>query len=96
VKLVHVTFHFEYAEVIEAMLDRHGIRDFVRYPLVEGADREGKHFGTQVFPGQVTVVQAQVPEDRLGGLLDDLRRFRDARKAHAHLEALVLPIERTL
>jgi hypothetical protein len=96
VKLLQVSFHFEYADVIEEILDRHRIGDFVRYPRVEGADRDGKHFGTQVYPGQVAVVQAQVPEAGLDALLDDLRAFRDSKKAHLHLEALVLPIERKL
>ncbi len=95
-KLVQVSFHYEYVEAIEEILDAHGVRDFVRYPGIEGGDRDGKHFGTQVFPGQVGVVQAQVAEERLEPLLSDLRRFRDAKKAHAHLEALVLPIERRL
>ncbi len=95
-KLVAVTFHFEYTEAIEAILDRHGIADYVRFPMMEGKDAEGKHFGSQVFPGNSSVVHAQVPEDALDALLDELARFRDAKPAHRHLEALVLPIERRL
>lgn len=95
-KLLHITFHFEYAESIEEILDRYGVCDFVRYSAVDGADRDGKHFGSQVYPGSVTVVQAQVAEKDLGEVLADLRAFRDLRKAHAHLEALVLPIEQRL
>jgi hypothetical protein len=95
-KLLQISFHFEYTDAIEDILDRNAIRDFVRYPQVEGADRDGKHFGSQVYPGSVAVVQAQVPPDRLGPLLEELRSFRDEKKAHAHLEALVLPIEQRL
>lgn len=95
-KLVHVTYHFEYTEAIEEILDDHEIEDYARYGMMEGKDEKGKHFGTQVHPGNVSVVQLQVPEDVLEGFLDDLREFRDAKEAHEHLEALVLPVERRL
>jgi hypothetical protein len=95
-KLLHLTFHFEYADAIELILDRHEIADYARYPMVEGKDREGKHFGTQVFPGGVTVVQAQVPEDKIDALFDDLRTFREEKAAHRHLQAIILPVDRCL
>lgn len=95
-KLVAVTFHFEYTDAVEAILDRHGIADYVRFPMIEGKDAEGKHFGSQVFPGNSSVVHAQVPEDALDAFLDALARFRDAKPAHRHLQAVVLPIERRI
>lgn len=95
-KLLRVVVHFEYGEAVEALLDRHGVEHFVRYPMMEGKDAEGKHFGTQVFPGSVSVLDAAVPEERLEGLLEDLAAFRDAKPAHRHLEAFVLPVERRL
>jgi hypothetical protein len=93
---VQLSFHYEYTDLIERLLDRHGITHYVRYPMVGGRDRDGKHFGSQVFPGSVTVVQAQVAEEGLDGLLEALRRFREEKPAHRHLEALVLPIERRI
>jgi hypothetical protein len=96
VKLVHVSFHFEYTDAIERLLDRHEIVDFVRYSMIEGRDRDGKHFGTQVYPGSVVVVQAHVAAERVEALLDDLRRFRDEKPAHGHLRAVVLPVEQRL
>ena len=95
-KLVQIHVHFEYTGAIEAMLDRHEISEAVRYPMMEGRDRDGKHYGTQVFPGNVTVVQAVVDEHALDDLFADLESFRSAKAAHAHLQALVLPIERRL
>ncbi len=95
-KLVVITFHFEYTQAIEGILDRHGITDYVRFPMMEAKDAEGKHFGSQVFPGNSSVVHAQVPEAELDGLLDELAGFRDAKPAHRHLQALVFPIERRL
>lgn len=95
-KFVQIHVHFEYTEIIDAMLDRHGVAESVRYPLMEGKDRDGKHHGTQVFPGNFTIVQAQVPEPRVDALFTDLERFRQAKPAHRHVQALVLPIERRL
>ena len=95
-KLLHLSFHFEYAETIEPLLDRHGIGDYARYSMVEGKDGDGKHFGTQVFPGNVTVIQAQVPDEKVEALLKDLQAFRRAKDAHRHLQALILPVERSL
>ena len=95
-KFLHITFHFEYSEDIEAILDEHGISDFVRIPMVEAKDRDGKHFGNQVYPGNSSVVQALVPEDKLQSILDDLKGFRESKDSHRHLQALVLPVEQQL
>jgi hypothetical protein len=95
-KLLHLTFHFEYTDYIEAILDRHAVGAYARYPMVEGQDGDGKHFGTQVFPGNVTVVQAQIAEDRIESLFADLQKFRAEKDAHRHLQALILPVERQL
>ncbi|MCF8110584.1 MAG: hypothetical protein K9J85_03755 [Desulfobacteraceae bacterium] len=95
-KFVHITFHFEYAEEIEKILDRHRVENFVRYPMLEGKDRDGKHYGSQVYPGSTTVVQAQVPEDSLDDVMEDLKAFREEKTAHRHLEAVVIPIEKRL
>jgi hypothetical protein len=95
-KLLHATFHFEYGDDIEQILDRHGIRDYVRYPMMEGKDFEGKHYGSQVFPGSTSVVQALVEDERTDQVLEDLRRFKEAKASHKHLQAVVLPVERSL
>ena len=95
-KLLYLSFHFEYAEIIDAILDRHGLSDYVRYSMVEGKDRDGKHFGTQVFPGNVTVIQAHIQEDKIDALFNDLQVFRKEKDAHRHLTALILPVERQL
>ena len=95
-KLLHLSFHFEYAEIIESLLDRHEVADYARYSMVQGKDCDGKHFGTQVFPGNVTVIQAQVPDQKVEALLKDLQAFRQAKDAHRHLQAVILPAERCL
>ena len=95
-KLLHLTFHFEYADAIDLILERNEIVDYARYSMIEGKDCDGKHFGTQVFPGNVTVIQAQVPDERVDALLGDLEAFRNEKAAHHHLQALILPVERLL
>ena len=95
-KLLHLSFHFEYAEIIEPLLDRHEVVNYTRYSMVQGKDCDGKHFGTQVFPGNVTVIQAQVPDQKVEAVLKDLQAFRQAKQAHRHLQALILPVERCL
>lgn len=95
-KLMQITVHFEYADAITAILDHQGISHYVRYPMIAGKDREGKHYGTQVFPGNITVIQAQTPDSAIDALFRELKAFRDEKRAHRHLEAFVLPIERRL
>lgn len=95
-KFVHITFHFEYTDVIEQILDRHEIENYIRYPMREGKDCDGKHYGTQVYPGSSTVVQAQVPDEKLANLLGDLKAFKDKKQAHRHLEVVVMPVEKRL
>ncbi len=95
-KLLFISFHFEYAEEIEAILDQNQVQDFVRYPMLESRDIDGKHFGTQVFPGNSSVVQALVDEERLPAIAEDLKAFQEAKDSHRHLQAFVLPIESNL
>jgi hypothetical protein len=47
IRLLQISVHFEYGDAIEILLDRHGVLDFVRYPVVQGKDRDGKHYGTR-------------------------------------------------
>ena len=95
-KLLHLSFHFEYADIIERILDQHEVSEYARYSMVEGKDRDGKHFGTQVFPGNVTVFQAQVPDQAVESLFGDLRIFREEKEGHRHLAAIVLAVEDVL
>lgn len=96
VKFLQVTFHFEYSEQLEAMFDEHDVKDYVRMSMIEGKDCDGKHFGTQIYPGSSSVIQAQVEEEKLDALLNALREFRDLKRTRHHLQAVVLPIERKL
>ncbi|RQD57571.1 MAG: hypothetical protein D5R98_09045 [Desulfonatronovibrio sp. MSAO_Bac4] len=95
-KLVHISFRFEYSDDIDFILDKQGITDFVRYSMIEGKGQDGKHFGTQVFPGSFTVVQARVDDDQVKKLFRDLDEFRLRKKSHEHLRAMVLPVEDSL
>lgn len=95
-KFIHISFHFEYAEDIEEILDGHDLENYVRYSMVEGRDEDGKHFGTKAFPGNVSVVQAQVPDDKAGALLEELRSFKESRTARRHIRVLTLPVEGVL
>ncbi len=95
-KLLQISVHFEYTDTIDRLLEGFGVTDYVRYPMIEGKDCDGKHFGSQVFPGNITVFQAQVREEQIDSLFSDLRKFREQKSAHRHLQAIVLPVERRL
>ncbi len=95
-KLLHVTFPFEFTEQVERLLDNRNVQDYVRMSMAAGRDAAGKHQGTQVYPGNLTVIQAHIPDEAVDDLLDALQTFRDARKTHQTLTAAVLPVERSL
>jgi hypothetical protein len=95
-KLVQVNFHFEYSDVIDDIVENNGVTQYVRHPRIVGYDSEGKHDGTQVFPGNTAVIQALVEDDRVDALLTKLAHFRAEKRAHQHLEAFVMPVERQL
>ena len=92
-KLLHLTHRFEFTDRIDDLLQQHDIVRFVRYPMVQGRDRDGRHNGTKVFPGSLTVVQAHVPDDRAEALAEALRKFREQKEAHRHVEGLFLVVE---
>lgn len=95
-KLLHLTFRHEFSDVVEGILDRHGISDFVRHPMIQGRDRDGKHYGSKVYPGSITLVQALVEDRNIQGLLEDLGAFRGEKASHAHLRAALVPVETLL
>lgn len=95
-KLLHVTFQFQYADAVEAIVSERGVKDFVHHPRVSGRDRDGAHDGSQAFPGHMASIEALVDDAAMPELLDALRRFRDEKRAHAHLCAVVLPVEEVL
>ncbi len=95
-RLVHIFHRFEFKEAVETILDRHGIESFVRMPMAEGRDKDGKHHGSQVFPGNMSLVQALVDDERVDDLLEGLRRFKESRPAHEHLRVAVVAVERDL
>ncbi len=92
-KLVHMTFRFEYTDRINKLLDSQEISDYVQYPMVQGKGIDGKHMGTKIFPGNFSVIQAVVPDDRVAALLAEFDEFRKRKEAHYHIRAIVMPIE---
>jgi len=95
-KLIQIHYHFEFSDIIEELLNAREVADFVRYSMVEGKDRNGKHFGTKVFPGISSVVQALVADEEVDGLLQALKDFKQSEDSHRHLTAVVLPVETLL
>lgn len=95
-KWLHISFHFEFSEIIEKILDEHDIADFVQYAMIQGKDCDGKHYGNKVFPGNLSVIQAMVPDDKVEDLLRDLKGFKDEKDAHCHLQALLFSIEKNV
>jgi hypothetical protein len=96
VKLVQIQYHFEFTDSIEDILENHDIRNFVRYSMVESKDRDGKHYGSKVYPGRSCAVQVLADEEIVDPLLRDLLDFKEAEDSHRHLTALVLPLETVL
>jgi hypothetical protein len=95
-KLLHLTFHHEFSDAVERILDRHGVSDYVLHPMTHGRDLDGKHYGSKIYPGNITVVQALVEDGRVSDLLEEVKAFRDEKASHAHLRAAVMPVERQL
>ena len=95
-KLVHVTFQIQYVDAVEAILERRGLGSWVRSGRIGGRDRDGRHDGSQAFPGNVTVIRALIRDEEVEGLLEELERFREDKSSHRHLVAAVLPVDRSI
>jgi hypothetical protein len=96
VKLVMVSVHFEYTDVIERIIDRHPVPHYLVHPRIEGRDSEGFHEGSQVHPGNLAALHLRMADEDVDALLEDLQAFRVEKKAHHHLEAIVLDVQRRL
>jgi hypothetical protein len=90
IKVVLCSVQSQYVDDVDDIFVEHGVHDFVRNPRAEGRDRDGRHRGGKVFPGTIASFVAYVPGHRLEAVMEALRRFRDAREAHAHLRAAVM------
>ena len=90
-KLVRITFRFEFWDAVEAILDENEITDFTRVDCA-GRDRDGKHYGSKVFPGRMMLVEALVEDDATPDLLAGLRAFRESKKAQEHMRAAVIEV----
>ncbi|MDZ7670383.1 MAG: hypothetical protein U5Q16_13550 [Gammaproteobacteria bacterium] len=94
-KLVVISVHFEYADVIEQIIDAHDVPHYFVYPRIEGRDSEGFHEGSQVHPGNLSAMHVRMEDDAVEALLDDLRAFRVEKKAHRRPRgSLVLEVQR--
>jgi len=96
VKLVMVSVHFEYTDVIERIIDRHPVPHYLVHPRIEGRDSEGFHEGSQVHPGNLAALHLRMADEDVDALLEDLQAFRVEKKARHHLEAIVLDVQRRL
>ena len=92
-KLVMVSVHFEYTDVIEQMIDRHPVPHYLVHPHIEGRDSEGFHEGSQIYPGNLAALHLRMADEDVDALLADLQAFRVEKKAHHHLEAMVLDVQ---
>jgi hypothetical protein len=95
-KLVHITFQEQYTEAVEGILGHLEVASWVRHRRVDGRDLDGRHEGSQAFPGAVTVIEVRMRDEVVGELLERLEAYRTAKRVHRHLEALVLPVERMI
>ena len=95
-KLLHITFQNQYTDTIAGILSRHELCEYTVHIRTEGHDRDGKHNGSKAFPGHLAVIHVQTPDDKVDEVFEDLRNFQQESKAHQHLEALVLPVEKRL
>jgi hypothetical protein len=92
-KLLHLTYHFEFSDRIETILDAHDIQNYVRHTPVAAKDCDGRHYGSKVFPGHNALVQAQVPDAAAESLFEKLKAFKEEAEAHRHLNAVLLPVD---
>lgn len=95
-KLLHCTVQYQYVDEVDDILVEHEVGDYVRHPMVQGRDADGRHRGDKVFPGNIAEFWALVPANRMPRLLEALRAFRDSSRAHAHLRAAVVSLDQVL
>jgi len=95
-KQVQISAQSEYADLIRNIFEHQSIDYYVLIPRTEGRNRDGRHEGTQVFPGTLMLAFVRVADDQVDSLLEKLAAFRDEKTAHRHLEAIVLPIDKQL
>ncbi|MFW5733784.1 MAG: PG0541 family transporter-associated protein [Oceanidesulfovibrio sp.] len=95
-KLVMVSYRFEYNEPMERILGSHGLRDYIRISQAQGSDQDGKHDGSKIYPGHMAQVWAQVQDDDVDDLLRDIEEFKNDKQSHEHVTALVLGVEKSI
>ncbi|WP_300748291.1 PG0541 family transporter-associated protein [uncultured Alistipes sp.] len=96
-KALFLSYNQALTDPVQEILDRQGIRGFTKWELTVGRGSvDGEpHYGTHAWPSMNSSVLAVVGDEKVGPLLDALRRLDAATKMQG-LRAFVWDIEQAM
>ncbi|MDY6842774.1 MAG: hypothetical protein SVW57_01595 [Thermodesulfobacteriota bacterium] len=94
-KSIFISFHSQYAERIEGILENVGVKEFIEVPKAVGGDITGKYFDTQVWPGYYSAIFIfALNDDAADEVFNKLKEFKEAREAHKHINIVRFCVEK--
>ena len=96
-KAILITYNQAYYDEIASILNQNGVKGYTEWDEIRGhgSDQGEPHMGTHAWPTLNNAIVTVVEDDRVGGILTDLRA-RDQKAPELGLRAFVWNIETML
>ena len=93
-KAILITYNQAYYDEIASILNQNGVKGYTEWDEIKGhgSEKGEPHLGTHAWPTLNNAVISVVEDDRVEGILRDLRA-RDEKAPELGLRAFVWPIE---
>lgn len=92
-KMVLVVYEAGIDEDLRGVLDEAGISAYTKFTGATGTGRHGHRFGTQIWPGTNSLLWIALPDERVEGLVEQLRRLKESYLKSPALQIFVFPVE---
>ena len=94
-KSIFISFHAQYAERIEGLLENAGVKEYIEIPKALGGDTTGKYFDSQIWPGYYSAIFMFALDDELAEeVFNNLTEFKEEREAHKHMRIVRFCVEK--
>lgn len=92
-KMVLVVYESGIEEDLQDVLQEVGTSAYTKLTGATGTGRKGHRFGTQIWPGTNTLLWIALPDEKVAGLVRQLRDLKGSYVKPPALQVFVVPLE---
>lgn len=92
-KMLLVIYDAGIDEDLSGVLSEAGITAYTKQTGATGTGRQGRRFGTQIWPGTNNLLWLALPEGQIAGLIARLTRLKESYIKPPPLQVFTFPVE---